>query len=309
MAPPLTFHSFPLLPPELRQQIWHHALPAATPALVTYKRGCWRPRSLAAPDPAYSPSPAANNRVLEFQHARLAPVAYDVPLALVSSEACRVVAAWAVARGARPAEPGVYARRFDAGRDVLFVLPGGWEDFLSECDGRVERLAFLGLGVGRVRAEVRFLAIYEAGWMRYEMLPAAGRLVQGFAGIEALVLVLGETKTRELGGGNESCETRRWEVARGSWEEVPDEVWKGEGGQGRISVFSMELARMLASHRGPDFKVWMVYADEVLKEPHLLPARFFRAWTEKRSRDLYEVGKGDSSARTVAGRWTDISRS
>ncbi|KAI0977640.1 hypothetical protein F4678DRAFT_477670 [Xylaria arbuscula] len=123
----LTFHLFPKLPPELRNKIWHYALPSDLgPALYTYKKGCWRGRDLLPSEASYDPVNLDQNLVVKYRHDLLDEARINVPLAFVNSEAHGIALQWAEAQHPRvrtciEERQFVFLRRFIPDRDALFV--------------------------------------------------------------------------------------------------------------------------------------------------------------------------------------------
>jgi len=90
-----TFHPFPRLPLELRDQIWQDALPGASgPALYFYeRRGYWRSRLLTESDHGYRPG--EDDMALTFHPDSMdTHHQFEVPLAFVNREARRAVLRW-----------------------------------------------------------------------------------------------------------------------------------------------------------------------------------------------------------------------
>lgn len=138
-----TFPLFTSLPPELRDQIWHDALPdKAGPALSFYKKGCWCPRYLSESDEGYDAKNDENNLKFEFRHDFLDDIQFEIPLIYVNREARDLALAWVRERGIeiRPREGRqypVFVRPFDPMRDALYVALDKWDDFLREPDDRL----------------------------------------------------------------------------------------------------------------------------------------------------------------------------
>jgi len=138
--------AFPLfsnLPPELRNQIWHEALPHdddVQPALYFYKTGCWNSRMLVEEDEGYMPGQPGNNLTLEFRHDKLDLARVEVPLAKANTEAQSIVLAWAREKGycVRTERGGpVILRAFDPYRDILYIAQSRWITFLDEPSERL----------------------------------------------------------------------------------------------------------------------------------------------------------------------------
>lgn len=73
-----TFPQFQNLPSELRNQIWHDALPENDkPVLCPWKKGCWYPRRLQKSHEGWDPNEGLNLH-LEFRHGLLDHVQVDL---------------------------------------------------------------------------------------------------------------------------------------------------------------------------------------------------------------------------------------
>lgn len=135
------FPHFADLPPELRIQIWQHALPKdILPALHMYKPGCWKPYLLSVDHPDYLHSGPQDNWMLHFQHDQLAGgTRLRMALLSVNSEAREVALAWAAKHPSieihgesdSNGQP-ILLCRFDPKRDCMYVCPKDWDDFLRE---------------------------------------------------------------------------------------------------------------------------------------------------------------------------------
>ncbi|MCJ1365048.1 hypothetical protein MMC16_004167 [Acarospora aff. strigata] len=137
-----TFPLFSSLCPELRNQIWHDALPGKVgPALYFYRKGCWCPRRLSKSEEGYDPENDENNLNFEFRHSLLDDAQFEVPLAFVNREARGIALAWVREQGIkiRPGEDRqhhVFVRPFDPMRDALYIALDQWDDFLYEPENR-----------------------------------------------------------------------------------------------------------------------------------------------------------------------------
>lgn len=133
-----TFPLFSSFPRELRDQIWHDALPDNVgPALYHYRKGCWCPRHLSRFDEGYDPENDENNLKFEFRHDLLDDIHFQIPLVFVNHEARLIALAWVREQGieVRPSEDGqdlVSVRPFDLKRDALYIAFEKWDDFLRE---------------------------------------------------------------------------------------------------------------------------------------------------------------------------------
>ncbi|KAJ0415773.1 hypothetical protein BJY00DRAFT_304611 [Aspergillus carlsbadensis] len=138
MAKTAKFHLFPSLPPELRLQIWHDALPAALgPAVFPYQTGCWGPRHLTPGDPEYDSLHEDLNLNFEFDHTLLNPLEINIPLFHVNHEARSAALHWVqqqnlTTRFDKQTKQLAFLRPFNAETDTLYVSRTQWNDFICE---------------------------------------------------------------------------------------------------------------------------------------------------------------------------------
>lgn len=132
------FHLFSDLPPELRMQIWQHALSAIhlRPALYKYRPGCWESRRRTEFEWDYTPGDDEANWVLEFRHDKLEG-RFTISLMWVSCESRDATFKWAAAQNDIEVRPGnndgpMLLRAFDWKCDVIYVAPEDWHEFLGE---------------------------------------------------------------------------------------------------------------------------------------------------------------------------------
>lgn len=116
------FTLFPRLPPELRDEIWHHALSEPRqPGICQWKPGCWIPKYLTAEDHDWSDDDPNNIR-LEFRYDKLGTPVH-IPIVDVNQEARRVALSWARDNNIRNRyKNGKYdfRRRMDNDRDTVY---------------------------------------------------------------------------------------------------------------------------------------------------------------------------------------------
>ncbi|KAF5714600.1 hypothetical protein FMUND_7317 [Fusarium mundagurra] len=116
------FTLFPRLPPELRDQIWYHALSEPRqPGICQWKPGCWILKNLTAEDHDWSDNDPHNIR-LEFRYDKLGTPVH-IPIADVNQEARRVALAWASDNNIKNRyKSGKYEfrRRMDKDRDTIY---------------------------------------------------------------------------------------------------------------------------------------------------------------------------------------------
>lgn len=136
-----TFSRFSNLYPELRNHVWHEALPELlSPALYYYTAGLWRPRHLIEGDDEYDPVNNEHNLTLEFRHELLERGSQiEVPLFFVNREARSIALAWIRKQGIKirfhkDEKQYHFVRPFDPKRDALYVENDmfDFEKFLSE---------------------------------------------------------------------------------------------------------------------------------------------------------------------------------
>jgi hypothetical protein len=132
-----TFPHFSNLPPELRILIWHAALPEKdNPALIFFKKGCWRLGRLSETEQGYDPTNPSHPDFY-FSPELLDHVEVNVPLFFVNREARRIALAWCREQGISIRFSGsqqspIFARPFNSKHDVLYIPLDEWDDFLSE---------------------------------------------------------------------------------------------------------------------------------------------------------------------------------
>ncbi|KAL4914054.1 hypothetical protein BDW62DRAFT_150456 [Aspergillus aurantiobrunneus] len=160
MATSHDFSLFPLLPTELRLQIWHESLPdnlsRKAGFLYYYKKGCWDPRHLTEADYDYDPHNDELNLNFEFYHDRLDPLKADVPLFSVNREARGSVLAWIKKQDAalktrfcicteedknkdkqQQQQSLLLTHPFNPELDTLYVSQKQWSGFLCEPFDRI----------------------------------------------------------------------------------------------------------------------------------------------------------------------------
>ena len=144
MPPPTNtlsfFTLFPLLPAELRDQIFIMALEdEIPPAFFHYKKGCWHSRLLPRlyeDDEGYDPTDLDPlHGELSHHHDLFDVVQVFVPLIFVNRAARDIAMSWIRnslhARGIEVCE-GILTTSFIPTRDVLYVGFSEWDNFTSE---------------------------------------------------------------------------------------------------------------------------------------------------------------------------------
>ncbi|KAM0417467.1 hypothetical protein ACHAPT_012529 [Fusarium lateritium] len=126
------FIRFPDLPPELRSQIWHQALPVIGPAICRYREGLWHPRYLQPGDEEYS-AEWEDNICLDFRPDLFIKVPVEIPLIFVNREARSVAQGWARKHGVEiQPESQTCVRPFDLESDIIYVNIDQFEDCYME---------------------------------------------------------------------------------------------------------------------------------------------------------------------------------
>lgn len=133
------FTIFAKLPPELRNEIWRLSLPDRIGrALHCFRSGCW-----SVTEAEYQQGDQLENTYVKYRFLpeRLSRVEYKLPLAHVNHEARGVAHAWARQQDGKilqhdPEESAlrgypVFVCSFDIDRDVLYVLPEEWDEFVE----------------------------------------------------------------------------------------------------------------------------------------------------------------------------------
>ncbi|KAK7222200.1 hypothetical protein V2G26_010203 [Clonostachys chloroleuca] len=197
------FHHFSLLPPEIRDQIWHDALPDATrPALFLYQKGCWRPRRLMPGDDDYDHVNEDCNLNMEFDYKLLTPAQYDIPLAFVNREARRHALGWIRAQGLdirhnenrRPS----FIRYFDPDRDALYVPTEKWWEFIREPINRQLQPDLEGETI-MLKTYVKHLAVSDS---LLQMKASLGGVFEYYFKLEALYVFKEKALTAEFSRGS-----------------------------------------------------------------------------------------------------------
>ncbi|PYH91791.1 hypothetical protein BO71DRAFT_39540 [Aspergillus ellipticus CBS 707.79] len=164
------FTRFPDLPPELRNYIWHLALPdeIRPGVLFQFRRGCWGPLPLTESHLAYDPATPDDNIALEFFPDRLEPIQARIPHLLVNKEAHGIARSWVRKRGfgiqyclERAAH--MATRQFDPEHDTLYLPSTLFQDFCVEPLDRqaeldlMERIIHSGEGLSRIAVSTGLL--------------------------------------------------------------------------------------------------------------------------------------------------------
>ncbi|EEU45677.1 uncharacterized protein NECHADRAFT_80806 [Fusarium vanettenii 77-13-4] len=173
MSPSFTL--FPKLPPELRIQIWEHALPVIGPALCRHREGLWHPREIQPGDKDYSQH--LPNVCVDFRPEWMIQILVDhLPLILVNHEAHLVALKWAREHGIRrspQANDDTFVRPFNPQHDIIYVEVNQITDFDRACQNQCSKDNLTSDG-GRIRLTERRperVAISEMAFRRDDVEP------------------------------------------------------------------------------------------------------------------------------------------
>ncbi|KAH6627458.1 hypothetical protein F5144DRAFT_575902 [Chaetomium tenue] len=195
MTTTAAFPSFPALPFELRDQIWHNALPE-TPSLTLFffrGKGCWVPRPLVKGDPGYI---AGRDQLgFDFLTDRLGhDHPFDLPLCFVNHEARRVALGWLKEQGIKIQLPTddrpLFVRPFNPELDALYVTRDKWEEFCREPTDRMFEPDLLDQNVD-LDSELVKIAISEAFFFESEAISWIPELEMWYDGFRVLLVVIG----------------------------------------------------------------------------------------------------------------------
>lgn len=210
---PIMFPLFSSLCAELRNQIWHDALPDVIgPTLCFYKKGCWCPQRLTESDEGYDHDNADLNLNFVFRH-DLLNVQYDVPLFFVNRGARGIALAWVHEQGIeldpdQDRQHPVFVRPFDPEIDVLYVADDSWDDFLTEhYDRQAEPDLFDKLV--NIVPNLTHLAVSEA--LLWRDADSLTEMIWLFSGIEVLYFIIDAPPELQY-ADNDMKVQRRWEL-------------------------------------------------------------------------------------------------
>lgn len=211
---PTIFSLFSSLCPELRNQIWHDAMPDIIgPTLYFYKKGCWCPQRLTASDEGYDHDNEDLNLNFVFRHDLLYNAQYEVPLFFVNREARGIALAWVYQQGIelRPDQdrqhPG-FVRPFDPEIDVLYVAHESWDDFLTEHYDRQSEPDLFDKIVN-VKANLTHLAVPEA--LLWTDADSLNEMIWLFPGIKVLFFLIDAPPDLHY-ADNDMKVQRRWQL-------------------------------------------------------------------------------------------------
>ncbi|KAM5352776.1 hypothetical protein ACJ41O_005498 [Fusarium nematophilum] len=227
-----TFHPFPDLPPELRHQIWHAALPPKVgPTLYLFRPGCWHPRWLSETDQGYDPA-SRDNVNLEFRHDFLNHIQIESSLLLVNREARSIALAWLRQEGfgqqicwCEDRIGRAFARAFNPSQDALYIPIDKLDDFCLEPYDRLFQPDLHEISVSS-GPDVKYIAVPEALlWGELNPLAGISEIFDWFLQLEVLFVVVDPQPDVEDGG-----------VSLRGW-------WEIEQTQGRAFFWDAERGR------------------------------------------------------------------
>lgn len=200
------FPHFPNLPPELRIQIWRHALSEKDPALYPYKAGCLSP--LYALESDEKSDPHCNVHV-NICRDLLDYTQFDVPLIFVSREARHVALTWIREQGCEmrfreDKQCHVFVRPFDLICDVLYIWPSDFENIFFDLDTRMKESRFTKKNAC-VCLDLKHIAVSEVVLQRDD--DALLEIYNLFRELELLFIVTDARRT--LGPENRTTDRRR----------------------------------------------------------------------------------------------------
>jgi hypothetical protein len=233
------FTLFMDLPPELRLEIWQHAIPKVdVPGLAIYKRGCWQPRFLTPSDWDYDDDDPDNIRY-EFRYDFLS-VSFDIPLTFVNREARGVALFWAQRSGIETQcneSQQYFQRRMNREIDTLYLPMDRMEDFEAEPLDRQSEEDMINRIVGVV-PYIRHFAISEDLFHSEEPVPET---LEWFNNIETIYVVVGQ----------QPDEHRHWEIVDRGGRPIIWGVERGfEMGDGETILNDDLCQRIMADKNG-----------------------------------------------------------
>ncbi|KAF4432122.1 hypothetical protein F53441_13841 [Fusarium austroafricanum] len=184
------FTLFPNFPPEIRHQIWLHALlQLNSTGICVWKKGCWHPKYLTSSDPDYCENDPDNIR-LEFREDFLT-TPLEIPLVLVNREARSIALAWARQNDVEiQFHKGrlFFKRKMNSNSDALYFPLDKMEEFDLESAYRGFEPDLLDrhLGIGTY---VTKFAISETFYTTDEMVPEAW---EWFSRVDKIHVIVGK---------------------------------------------------------------------------------------------------------------------
>ncbi|TRX98070.1 hypothetical protein FHL15_001280 [Xylaria flabelliformis] len=213
-----TFPLFPKLPPELRNTIWHAALPhSMRPGLFPYRAGCWCPRWLLPSEAGYDPINAENNLAFEVRYSLLNKARVHVPMAFVNTDARGIAIAWTREQSSQvcyssEGDHRGFFRSFDPDLDVVYVAPHQWDRFLSEPLNRQFESDLVGKFVD-VRSGFERIGVSEA--LLRDAEHSLSELFDWYFGLQTLYIIMDAPSDLDLDSmENDTIQGLIWELDR-----------------------------------------------------------------------------------------------
>jgi 2EXR family len=214
-----SFLLFARLPPELRNQIWHDALPAKVgPHLFLYKPGSWGPYQLNEADPEYSAENNELNWEFRWDYNLIQDTYFSVPLFFVNHEARSVALGWLYKHridtrtiiGAENSPRRVFLRGWNPVRDAIYVPIKLWNEFLQEPAYRLNQADIEGRSFTMVGG-IWHLAVPETLKITEHDILALFDELQYYPEIRALYIVLDPQPDLDSIDINRDDRITRWE--------------------------------------------------------------------------------------------------
>lgn len=265
---PTTFPQFPLLPPEIRRQVWLLALGKLRPALYPFRTGCWCPRQLCEGDSNYDANTTYNIDI-ELRHELFDHVPMPAAaLRTVSREARMIAKDWLCAelQMLQTRQRQLPPWKFSSTGNIMYIASnqmydyyvGPW-DRLNEADVEGQIVSFqYWLGA---------LAVSEV--MIREMPEDLLEILDWAMHVRVLYVIVGEEPDLATVGARVRW---RWEVdgdgRRGYlWDRDGDGFRWGDGERTggeelgkKIEEMSGEIAKVCKSNGVGRFQIKPVYA-------------------------------------------------
>ncbi|KAM3509918.1 hypothetical protein MY11210_006108 [Beauveria gryllotalpidicola] len=170
----VSFTVFAALAPELRNKIWHAALPDdVRPSLFFYRNiGCWCARRLKVSDPGYIPE--AGEMAMDFRTDLLgSDNRFQMPLVSVNREARSIALDWLDKHGFDTKNlhhhHHIMTRPFDCDSDALYISAEKWREFLDEPSNRMRERDLSNRNV-EIHPNVTRFAVSESFFTRADLL-------------------------------------------------------------------------------------------------------------------------------------------
>ena len=268
-----TFPYFSSLPAELRNRIWHDALPDKDgPALSFYKKGCWCPRRLSKFDEGYDADDKCNLE-FEFRHDLVDHIQVEVPLVFVNREARGIALAWVREWGIeicfrKDRQCHVFVRPFDPVYDALYIAFDKWNDFCCEPYDRLFQSDLFGQIVNVTGPDLTRIAVPEA-LLRSEVATLS-EIFEWFFRLAVIFIIVDAQPHLQLENDNmvhrrrelESTQGRAffWKDDRGGFDLGDGEYIGDEALYRRIEEANKGLGERLAEYHIRSFEIRPVFA-------------------------------------------------